>query len=69
MELQLLNFYVTILKLKNEYITSDITYIDMAKSFDKVSHSKLLYKLDYWGNVHNWLAYYLYNRTQCIKVQ
>ena len=50
---------------------SDITYIDMAKAFDKVSHSKLLYKLDYYGirgNVHNWLASYLSNRTQIIKV-
>ena len=52
-------------------MTSDITYIYMAKAFDKVSHSNLLYKLDYYGirgNVHNWLASYLSNRTQCIKV-
>ena len=31
----------------------------------------MLYKLDYYGikgKVHNWLAYYLNNRTQCIKV-
>ena len=52
-------------------MTSNITYIDMAKAFDKVSHLKLLYKLDYYGirgNVHNWLASYLSNRTQCIKV-
>ena len=50
---------------------SDITYIDMAKAFDKVPHSTLLYKLDYYGvrgNVHNWLASYLFDRTQCIKV-
>ena len=48
----------------------DITYIDMAKVFDKVSYSKLLYKLYYYGirgNVHNLLASYLSNRTQCIK--
>ena len=70
-ELQLLNFYGSILKSKNEYMTSDITYIDMAKAFNKVSHSNLLYKLDHYGirgNVHNWLASYLSNRTQCIKV-
>ena len=48
-ELQLLYFYGYILKSKNKYMTSVITYIDMAKSFDKVSHSKLLYKLDYYG--------------------
>ena len=43
----------------------------MAKAFYKVSHSKLLYKLDYYsirGNVHNWLTSYLSNRTECIKV-
>ena len=65
-ELQLLNFDGSILKSKNEYLTSDITYIDMAKVFDKVSHSKLLYKLDYYGirgNVHNWLSSYLSNRN------
>ena len=56
---------------QNEYMISDITYIDMAKDFDKVSHSKVLYKLDYYGirgNAHNWLASYLSNRTLCIKV-
>ena len=43
----------------------------MTKAFVKVSHSKLLYKLVYYGirgNVHNWLASYLSNRTQFIKV-
>ena len=43
----------------------------MAKSFDKVLYSTFLYKLVYYGirgNVHNWLASYLSNRTQCIKV-
>ena len=55
-KLQLLNFYGSILKSKNEYMISDITYIDMAKVFNKVSHSKLLYNLDYYGirgYVHN----------------
>ena len=43
----------------------------MVKAFDKMSHLKLLYRLDYYGirrNVHNWLASYLSNRIQCIKV-
>ena len=51
-------------------MTSDITYIDMAKAFDNVSHLTLLFKLNYYsirGNVHNWLASYLSNRIQCNK--
>ena len=41
-ELQILNIYGSILKSKNEYMISDNTYIDMAKTLYKVSHSKLV---------------------------
>ena len=41
--------------------------LDISKAFDKVAHSRLLYKLDYYGirgNLHSWLSLFLYGRSQ-----
>ena len=46
---------------RDAFLISDIAYIDLAKAFDKVSHSKLLHKLSYYGvsgNLYKWLKYY-----------
>jgi len=57
--------------LQDGYQT-DIILLDFAKAFDKVSHSKLLYKLDYYGinsEVLNWIKSFLMNRSQQVVVE
>ena len=57
-ELQLIEFYRNISRATNHSFNTDIIYIDMAKAFDKVCHSKLLKKiskLEIGGNVLKWL--------------
>ena len=47
---------------RDAFLISDIAYIDLAKAFDKVSHSKLLHKL------YKWLKSYLLDRKQRVKI-
>ena len=50
----------------------DILYIDLAKAFDSVSHSKLLYKLEklgIGGNILEWLSHFLCERLHCVRVK
>ena len=49
----------------------DIAYIDFAKAFDTVSHTKLLYKLSKYGisgNILKWFTSFLSNRKQRVKI-
>lgn len=49
----------------------DVVYIDFAKAFDSVVHSKLLYKLRAYGingKLLIWIANFLVNRFQSVKV-
>ena len=49
----------------------DAVILDFCKAFDKVEHSRLLYKLDYYrirGNVLHWLKPFLYDCTQQVVV-
>jgi ribonuclease P/MRP protein subunit RPP40 len=49
----------------------DIIYVDFAKAFDSVCHSKLLLKLAGYGitgSALNWISSFLSNRFQCVKV-
>ena len=53
----------------NKYI--DIVYFDFKKSFDKVSHIKLLIKLKdigIAGNILKWIECFLTNRKQSVKI-
>ena len=45
----------------------DVILLDFAKAFDKVAHSRLLYKLDHYGvrdNTKKWIQSFLSNRSQ-----
>ena len=69
--LQLISFYKHIYKSRDASSLSGIVYIDLAKSFDKVSHTKLLHKLSHYGicgDVIIWLKSYLNNRKQRVKI-
>ena len=55
----------------NSHMFADVVYIDMAKEFYKVSHTKLvhkIYNLGIFGNVYSWFESYLKNRLQIVKV-
>ena len=46
---------------------TDLIIMDFAKAFDKVPHSRLLHKLDYYGireSTHKWINSWLSGRTQ-----
>jgi len=49
----------------------DVAYLDYAKAFDSVVHSKLLAKLSHYGvsgSVLKWIEKFLITRCQCVKV-
>ena len=49
----------------------NIAYIDYAKAFDSVSHSKLCHKVASYGicgNLLEWIRNFLNNRQQCTRV-
>jgi len=49
----------------------DAIYMDFAKAFDKVSHTKLLIKLKSYGitqEIINWIQNLLIHRRHCVKV-
>lgn len=49
----------------------DLIFLDFSKAFDRVSHSKLLIKLQKFGLpsfIINWIKQYLSNRTQFVDV-
>ena len=51
---------------------SDIIYLDFAKAFDSVSHSRLVLKLHHYGirgSLLQWYTDYLSNRKQCTVLQ
>ena len=51
---------------------SDIIYLDFAKAFDSVSHSRLVLKLHHYGirgSLLQWFTDYLSNRKQCTALQ
>ena len=53
-------------------LQADAAILDFSKAFDKVSHSRLLYKLRHYGirgNVLHWLESFLHGRTQQVIVE
>ena len=49
----------------------DVILLDFEKAFDKVAHSRLLYKLDHYGvrdNTKKWIQSFLSHRTQQVML-
>ena len=70
-ELQLLNCTNIWIKSMDQKLFTDTVYIDLAKAFDTVSHTKLLHKLPCYGisgNILNWVSSFLNNRKQRVKI-
>ena len=68
---QLLDFQKYMFAKLSHKSAIDVIYLDVSKAFDSVSHRRLLVQLDSMGirgNLHRWLASYLSNRTQIVRV-
>ncbi|CAK1580211.1 unnamed protein product [Parnassius mnemosyne] len=70
---------VTNLALLNDFLTDsmdkghqiDVIYTDYSKAFDRINHSRLLYKLKcvgISGDLLRWFSSYIENRTQAVVV-
>lgn len=60
-----------IAKAMNDNLQVDTAIRDFSKAFNKVSHSRLLYKLDYYGvrgNLHSWLSSFLHGHSQQVVI-
>jgi hypothetical protein len=70
-ESQLLPFIQELNASSNKNIQTDLIIMDFAKAFDKVSHRRLLYKLEYYGiqtHTLNWIHAFLTDRTQTVVI-
>ena len=70
-ETQLLGFIDDITKNLLGKKQTDTLIMDFSKAFDKVSHNRLIYKLDRYGirgNTQNWIKSFLQDRTQSVVV-
>ena len=71
---QQLLFFVNSLYAKPDDVKTkelSVLYLDFAKAFDKVSHSKLIEKLHFFeigGNLLKLIESYLNRRKQCVKI-
>lgn len=66
-DLQLLSCFNDWTHALDKGFNVDVVYIDYAKAFDSVSHSKLLCKLSGYGvgyELHAWIRSFLLGRTQ-----
>jgi len=69
--LQLLQYLEAISSSVTKDLQVDSIYLDFAKAFDSIIHSKLLHKLCHFGirgNLLSWLTAFLSNRLQCVRV-
>ncbi len=67
----MLTFYNDLFFVHDITRSFDIVYLDFQKAFDKVPHSKLMFKikeLGIAGNVHNWIENWLSNRKQRVVI-
>ena len=70
-ETQLLGFTDELMNSMVQGKQTDILIMDFAKAFDKVNHSLLIHKLQYYGIrgiLKNWVSQFLSNRRQAVVV-
>jgi len=70
-ETQLILFIHELMSNHDKNIQSDIILMDFAKTFDKVPHKCLLYKLHWYGireSIHHWMQSFLSNHTHDQRV-
>jgi hypothetical protein len=70
-ETQLVNLVHDLTSNAEKGIQTDLVVMDFAKAFDKVSHSRLMHKLDHYGirgGTNNWIRAFLTDRTQSVVV-
>ena len=71
-ESQLLLTTTDFAKAIDSKLQTNVGILDFSKAFDKVSHSKLVHKLEFYGiigSILNWIQSFLYNRTQSVVVE
>ena len=71
-ETQLISFIHELTQNSSNNKQTDIIIMDFAKAFDKVPHTRLQYKLKYYGitgQTHTWITDFLTNRTQTVVLE
>ena len=71
-ETQLLQFVTDVVNNLHSGRQTDVLVMDFSKAFDKVSHTKLTQKLDFYGirgKTNRWIEGFLRNRTQAVVVE
>ena len=69
---QLLDFVHSIAETLDKGEQTDVIYLDMAKAFDKITHEKLIHKLEMYGlrnPLLNWFRDYLTGRRHRVLVE
>ena len=62
---------LVMLHLIHNSMKVDVIYMDFRKAFDSVPHVELLlklWKIGFVGNIWMWFKAYLFDRSQCVKV-
>ncbi|KAI8490996.1 hypothetical protein Bbelb_314150 [Branchiostoma belcheri] len=70
-ETQLLEFTEEVFSAMENGVTADVIIMDFAKALDRVNHSLLVHKLDYYGirgNTNRWIGSFLSDRRQAVVV-
>ena len=68
-ETQLLEFIDDVARNMQAGLQTDVCILDFSKAFDKVEHSRLIKKLEWYGirgKVNNWIREFLCDRQQCV---
>ncbi len=70
-ETQLTGLIQDLTSTMDKKMQTDMIVLDFAKAFDKVSHPRLMHKLQHYGitgRTHRWIEAFLNNRTQAVVI-